>query len=74
MTGSAMSITHLHCGATYTAAKAKALADALNMQERADDTNYTDGAFTGFEYRADIKGLYGRVAAFDESGEFVGYF
>jgi hypothetical protein len=64
----------LHCSAVYSAAKALAIAASLNTEERDEDTNYSlAGEFTGFEYRAEVKGEFGKVAAFS-FGEFVGYF
>lgn len=69
-----LTIDRLHCGATYAATKAISIAATLNDDEQGDDSNYSlAGDFTGFEYRAEVKGSFGRVAAFSE-GEFVGYF
>lgn len=66
--------SHLHCSAIYSAEKATEIAATLNADERDDDTNFdSDGNFVGFEYRAEIKDVYGKVAAFQD-GEFVGYF
>lgn len=65
--------SRLHCGATYSANKATYIAAMLNADEQADSTNYENGKFVGFTYEADIKGEFGRVAAFHFQ-EFVGYF
>jgi len=69
-----ITIDRLHCSATYPADKARGIAASLNDEEQGDDSNYNlSGQFTGLEYRAEIKGEFGRVAAFSD-GEFVGYF
>lgn len=66
--------SRLHCSATYSASKAASIATCLNTEEQDDDSNYSmAGEFVGFEYRVEIKGEFGRVAAFSD-GEFVGYF
>lgn len=75
MTDTALNIRgRLHCSSVYPAGKATQIAHSLNNEERGDDSNYNmAGEFTGFEYRVEIKGEYGKVAAF-QYGEFVGYF
>jgi hypothetical protein len=74
MTDTAKQIaSHLHCGATYDATKATRIAHALNTEERGEESNYKDDVFIGFEYRVEINGVFGRIAAFSDD-EFVGYF
>ena len=69
-----ITIDRLHCSATYSATKALSIAAMLNDDEQSEDSNYNlSGQFTGFEYRAEVKGEFGRVAAFSD-GEFMGYF
>jgi hypothetical protein len=60
-----ITIDRLHCSATYDAAKAVEIAKELTADE-------IDNGGT-LEYRAEIKGAFGRVAAFD-GGVFVGYY